>query len=60
MRVKNAGTKSSDSTVETSSPPITAIAIGERNSPPAPSANALGAMPAAIAIVVMMMGRARF
>ncbi len=60
MRAKNAGTKSSDSNVEMTSPPMTAIAIGERNSPPAPSAKALGAMPAAIAIVVMMMGRARF
>src|SRR6266487_6272520 len=31
--VKAAGTKTSDSTVDTTSPPITAIAMGERNSP---------------------------
>ena len=38
---------------------MTAIAIGERNSPPAPNANALGAMPAAMAIVVIRsVGRA--
>jgi hypothetical protein len=51
-----AGTKTSDSIVETANPPITAIAIGERNSPPAPYANALGVMPAIIAIVVIMIG----
>ena len=60
MMVKNAGTKSSDSRVETRSSPIIAIAIGDRNSPPAPNAKALGAMPATIAIVVIVMGRARF
>ena len=59
MIVKNAGTKSRDSNVETRRPPMTAIAIGERNSPPAPNASALGAMPATIAIVVIMIGRAR-
>ena len=32
-----------------------AIAIGDRNSPPAPKAKALGAMPATIAIVVIVM-----
>ncbi len=47
------------SSVDTTRPPITAIAIGERNSPPAPTANAAGNMPAAIASVVMMMGRER-
>ena len=36
------------------------IAIGDRKSPPAPNASALGAMPAAIAMVVMTIGRARF
>ena len=57
ITVKNAGTNSSDRKVETIRPPITAIAMGERNSPPAPIANALGAMPATMAIVVMMIGR---
>ena len=57
---KNAGTNRSDRNVETIRPPMTAIAIGERNSPPAPSASALGAMPATIATVVIMIGRARF
>ena len=60
MMVKNAGTKSSESKVETRSPPMIAIAIGDRNSPPAPNAKALGAMPATIAIVVIVIGRARF
>ena len=57
--VKAAGTNTSDSTVETNKPPITAIAIGARNPPPSPRPSAAGAMPAAIAIVVMMIGRAR-
>ena len=39
---------------------MTAMAIGERNSPPAPNASALGIIPAIMAIVVMMIGRARF
>ena len=60
MMVKNAGTKRSDSKVETRRPPMMAIAMGDRNSPPAPKAKALGAMPATIAIVVIVMGRARF
>ena len=55
-----AGTNTSDSMVENTRPPITASAIGERNSPPAPNASADGIMPAAIAIVVMTIGRARF
>ena len=38
MTVKNDGTNTSDNTVETSRPPITAMAMGERNSPPSPSA----------------------
>ena len=41
-----AGTNTSDSTVENNRPPITASAIGERNSPPAPTASAEGIMPA--------------
>src|SRR5215470_3834780 len=40
-----AGTNTSDRTVENNRPPITASAIGERNSPPAPNASALGLMP---------------
>ncbi len=59
ITVKNDGTNTSDSTVETSRPPITAIAIGARNSPPSPNAMALGSMPATMASVVMTMGRAR-
>src|SRR6185437_3980696 len=55
-----AGTNTSESTVEKIRPPITASAIGERNSPPAPTASALGVMPATIAIVVITIGRARF
>ena len=46
-----AGTNTSDNTVENTRPPMTASAIGERNSPPAPKASALGIMPAAIATV---------
>ena len=42
MIVKKDGTKTSDRKVETSRPPITAIAIGARNSPPSPSASAAG------------------
>jgi hypothetical protein len=41
-------------------PPMTAYAIGARNSPPSPNASALGIIPAIIAIVVITMGRARF
>ena len=38
MTVKNEGTKTSDRTVDTSKPPMTAMAMGARNSPPSPSA----------------------
>ena len=38
MTANTAGTNTSDSSVEDIRPPITAIAIGERNSPPEPSA----------------------
>src|SRR5579859_3251701 len=55
-----AGTNTSDRTVENSRPPMTASAIGERNSPPAPKASALGIMPAIMAMVVITIGRARF
>ncbi len=40
-------------------PPITASAIGCRNSAPSPIPSAVGNMPAAIATVVMTIGRAR-
>jgi hypothetical protein len=45
-----AGTKISDSTVEKIKPPITASAMGERISPPAPKLKALGTMPATMAM----------
>ena len=41
------------------SPPITARAIGARNSAPAPSASASGSMPKIIASVVITIGRSR-
>ncbi len=56
---KKDGTTTSDSTVETMMPPITAIAIGARNEPPSPTPSADGSMPADMAIEVMMIGRAR-
>ena len=37
MTANTAGTNTSDSSVEDIRPPITAIAIGERNSPPEPT-----------------------
>ena len=57
---KKAGTNTRESKVESTNPPMTAMAIGERNSPPIPNARALGVMPATMASVVMMIGRARF
>ena len=45
--------------VEVISPPITAIDIGERKLGSDPIPSAIGIMPAVIAIVVMMIGRAR-
>lgn len=59
MTVKSAGTKTSDRSVEASKPPMTAIAIGARNSPPSPKARDAGIMPADMAIVVMTIGLAR-
>ena len=48
------------SKVDVSKPPITETAMGLRNEPSlAPSAKATGNMPAVMAMVVMMMGRAR-
>ena len=38
---------------------MTAIAIGARNSDPSPSASAVGTIPAAMAIVVITIGRTR-
>ena len=49
---------SSVNAVEVMRPPITAIPIGARNSPPT-TAKATGNIPATIATVVMMIGRAR-
>ena len=60
MITNSAGMNSNDRNVETKSPPMTAVAIGDRNSAPAPNAKALGTMPAIIAMLVMIMGRARF
>ena len=45
--------------VDAIKPPITAVAIGERNSPPSPMPKADGNMPAPMASVVMIMGLAR-
>lgn len=56
MNAWTTGTRTSDSTVELMSPPITAISIGTRNSDPSPRTIAVGTMPAAIAEVVMMIG----
>ena len=56
---KNDGTTTSDNTVETMIPPITAVAIGARNVPPSPTPSAEGSIPADIAIEVITMGRAR-
>ena len=53
------GTNSSDSAVDNNSPPITAIAMGARNSPPVLVPSADGTIPAAMAMVVMTIGRAR-
>ena len=57
--MNTAGTTSSDSSVEVISPPITAMAIGERKLGSAPQPIAIGSMPAPIAIVVITIGRAR-
>jgi hypothetical protein len=48
-----------DRTVDTSRPPITAIAMGALNSPPSPTPSAEGAIPPIMANVVMMIGRTR-
>ena len=53
------GTTSRVSAVEVMTPPMTAMAIGERNSLPVPVPNAVGTMPMAIAALVMRMGRSR-
>ena len=59
MMRKKEGTTTSERTVETMMPPITAIAIGARKEPPSPTPMAEGSMPADMAIDVMMIGRAR-
>ena len=45
--------------VEVMSPPITTMAMGERKLGSTPQPRAMGNMPAPMAMVVMMMGRAR-
>ena len=59
MTVKNDGTNTSERTVETMRPPITAMAMGARISAPSPRPSAIGTMPMIIAIAVMMTGRMR-
>ena len=59
-KVKTGGITSSDKKVEVIKPPITATAIGDRKLGSAvPVPMAMGNMPAAIAMVVMMIGLAR-
>ncbi len=53
------GTTTSVSSVDVISPPMVAIEIGARNSPPSPRPMADGSMPRIIAIVVMTIGRRR-
>ena len=60
IRLNTTGTNSSDSTVDKSNPPITAMAMGERNSDPSAVEMAEGSIPAAMAMVVITIGRARF
>ena len=45
--------------VEVTSPPITAIAIGERSDPPSPKVNAIGNKAKIVVKLVIMMGRIR-
>ena len=59
MTVNITGTKTSDRSVEVIRPPMTAIAIGARKPASAPTPIAAGTMPATMAMVVMMIGRAR-
>ena len=59
IRLNTTGTNSSDRAVEVISPPMTAMAMGERKAVPSPNAAAIGSIPSPIAIVVMMIGRAR-
>ena len=59
ITANTAGTNTRDSSVEESRPPITAMAMGARNSPPESQPIAAGSMPAIMAMVVMTMGRAR-
>ena len=58
--MNRAGTYSNDNSVATSSPPITAIAIGERNSAAGAYSQRAGSIPPVMAMVVMTIGRARF
>ena len=54
-----AGTTTSDSSVELMTPPITAMAMGARNSLPSPREMAVGSMPRIMAALVIKMGRSR-
>jgi hypothetical protein len=58
MTLNKEDTNSNDSSVDISRPPMTDIAMGDLNSPPVPKPSALGNIPATIAMVVMMIGRA--
>ena len=59
IRVKAEGTKTRLKTVDVRRPPITDMPIGARNSALAPMPSATGSIPAVMATVVMMIGRAR-
>ena len=56
---KTTGTTQSVSRVEVITPPMTAMAMGERNSLPMPRPMAVGSMPSTMAPEVMRMGRRR-
>lgn len=53
------GTTSSVSTVDDSTPPITATAMGARNDAPMPVLSAVGSIPNTIAALVISTGRSR-
>lgn len=59
MNVYTTGITSKDKNVLVINPPITEIAIGARKLGSVPIPSAIGNMPAPIASVVMMIGRAR-
>src|SRR6266403_6176117 len=57
--VKTAGTMTNVSRVDVTSPPMTAMAIGDRKSLSPPQPSATGSMPATMATVVITIGLAR-